>query len=191
MMKMSIIAACFLMMLTFSFTKSFGQNPYHYPANIPDSYWLDLGAGKSSSGFSSIVWDANAQISDSWFITGRLQGELNSFSSFGFKRGAGIYAYDLLAGRMLNQKFGFLILSTGFGLVDVVSSAPAHAGVYNNSTTTIQTVGVPILIQSYLASLQTFDFGISGYINLNTIRCTAGITLNLAIGQIGNNNKNY
>jgi hypothetical protein len=188
---MLIITACFLMMLTFSFTKSFGQGTYQYQTNIPVSYWLDLGAGKSSSGFSSVVWDVNAKISDSWFITGRLQGELNSFSSFGFKRGAGIYAYDLLAGRLLNQKFWFIIVSAGFGLVDVVSSATTYNGVYNNSITTIQTVGVPILIQSYLASLQTVDFGICGYINLNTVRCTAGITLNLAIGRIGINNKNY
>jgi len=188
---MSIISGCFLMMFTFSFIKSYGQGPYHYQANIPDYYWLDLGAGKSSSGYSSVVWDANVQVSDSWLITGRLQGELNNLSSFGFKRGAGIYAYDLLAGRMLNQKFGLLIVSAGLGLVNVVSSAAAPNGAYNNSTTNIQTVGVPILIQSYLVSLQTFGFGISGYINLNTIRCTAGITLNLAIGQIGTNNKNY
>jgi len=185
---MSIITACFLMMFAFSFIKSSGQEVYR--ANIPNSYWLDLGAGISSSGYGTVVWDANVEVSQNWFITGRLQGELNNFSSFGFNRGAGLYAYDLLMGKMLNQRFGPLILSAGVGLVDIVSPGGGPGSGYNNSTTNIQTVGVPILIQSYLVSLHTFGLGVSGYINLNTVRCTAGVTVNLAIGQIEAYKKN-
>ena len=184
---MPIITGCLLMIFTLSLKKSFGQGPIS--ANVPNSYWLDLGAGKSTSGYGAFVWDANVQISDSWFITGRLQGELNSFSSFGFNRGTGLYAYDLLAGKILNQKFGPLILSAGVGLVDIVSSVGGPGSGYSNSTTNVQTVGVPILIQSYLVSLHTFGLGVSGYIHLNTVRCTGGVTLNLAIGQIDINNK--
>lgn len=180
-MKKSIITGCFLMIFTFSLIKSRGQDLIR--ANVPNSYWLDLGAGKSSSGFATVVWDANAQVSANWFITGRLQGELNNISSVGFSHGTGIYAYDLLAGRMLNQKFGLLILSAGLGLVHIISNVGAPRSGFNNLTTNIQTAGVPILIQSYLVSMHTFGLGLSGYVNLNTVRCTAGVTLNLAIGQ--------
>jgi len=179
-MKMLIIAACFLLLFTFPFTKSFAQGPYRYHADTPDRYWLDLGVGKSSSGYSSVVWDANIQISDTWFVTGRLEGEPKDISSFGFNPGVGIYSYDILAGKILNRKSGFFTISAGLGIVQVVSKAGNDN---NNSKTNSYTLGLPILVQRYFTLAPPVGFGIGGYINLNTIRPTAGITLNLAIGH--------
>jgi len=148
---------------------------------IPRSYWGSLGIGTGSLGSFTFSVNANQEFSYRLLITACAQAETNAF--FGSTT---IASYGVLAGEVFKQKFSLFTVSAGLSIVNVGTSS----GFFNSVPVTSQTtIGIPILIQGYLVGLQTVGLGLNAYANLNSIRSTLGLTLNLALGRMATHKK--
>jgi len=183
-MKRKIMIAVIMLVLTVAFDKGFSQGMQSDTAKMPNGYWGSLGLGETSLGFFTGRADANAELSDGYLIAGSAQVE--SSSVFG---GTEVDSYDILFGKIFKQGISMFTLSAGLGLVNVTTKSSTLFSTAPQVTTSQTGIGLPIVIQGYLVAGQTFGFGVSGFLNLNTVKTTAGVMFSLAIGRLATHKK--
>jgi hypothetical protein len=185
LMKIKTVFCFTLLLLASTELKLYAQDAKADTAKIPPSYWATLGFGPSSLGSVSGMLNVNLQIAGQWVITGSWQNEVNNLFGRSPAYFVQVNTYNLLAGEIYKQKISFITVSAGLGAVNVISHN-GYTDHYLNYVETNQqnrfTVGIPIMVQVDVAELRVAGIGINAYANLNTIRPTAGLTLNVAIG---------
>jgi hypothetical protein len=178
-MKTNTIAALTMLVLIVAFNRGFSQAVPNDSTKIPKSYWGSLGVGQSSLGAFAGKLDANAEFANRLLVTASFQGETNSILG-----GTQLASYNLLLGKIFKQRISMFTLSAGIGLVNVTTKSFNLFSTEPSVSTSQTGIGLPIVIQGYLVAGQTVGFGVSGYLNLNTVKTTAGITFSLAIGHL-------
>jgi hypothetical protein len=185
MKNINVYAAILLFAITF--TRSFAQSASRDSTKTPKSYWATFGLGYSSLGSIAAHLDGNAEIWNKCVITANLQTEVSDFFGKAGTTNFQVTTYNLLAGKIFKQKLTFITVSAGLGLVDVNTYNGYDKGilVFVKTDSKNQFIGgVPIIIQWYGVINEVVGFGINGYVNLNTVRTTAGFTINIALGRI-------
>ena len=142
--------------------------------------------GQSSVGGLSGTLNINAQIPNNWLLTLGLDvgGDRfgTQYSDNNISKTVG--SYNVLIGKIARQKYSIVSVSAGLGLVEIETGAGSYYTQTPFTNTRQYTVGIPIVFQTYLVGLQAVGLGISGNINLNTVKTTAGINLCFALGRM-------
>ena len=168
---------------------------------VPKSYWATLGLGGGTVGITAAA-TANAQLGGHSMVSASAQTEQNVQSYYyGVPSGkfAEVNNYNLLLGGLFKQRVSFISVSTGLGIVHSISYIDS---VYVASRTTdiIYTItkygstkinqnaryalNIPLLVQGYIVVAEPVGFGFNAYLNLNSVRTTAGLTVNIALGRM-------
>jgi hypothetical protein len=176
-----------ILLLAVTSTRSFAQESRRDSAKTPKSYWATFGLGYSSLGALAFHLDANAEAWNKCVITANLQTEVSDLFGKAASNNFQVNTYNLLAGKIFKQKVTFITVSAGLGIVDVITYNGYDKGFFDfvkTSQNSQFTVGVPIIVQWYGVVTEVVGFGINGYVNLNTVRTTAGFTINIALGRM-------
>ncbi len=199
MKKIFTCLIIFAFVLTFS--NSFGQ--FAKPDSTKQalkSYWATLGFGASTIGYAFTA-ALNAELPGSYVVSAYAQAEFNRFAINVLGPPSGdftyVYNYDLLCGKIFKQRISFFTISAGLGVINYTSYTDSiyvisqGSGLFNSTYGAVRinprdryALNIPILLQGYLVIAKPVAIGISGYVNLNSIHTTAGITLNIALGRM-------
>ena len=199
MNKIFIYLIIFALLLTFS--NCFGQ--FAKPDTIkqnPKSYWGTFGFGASTIDYAFTA-ALNAELSGNYVVSASAQAEFNRFEINILGPASGdftyVYNYDLLFGKIFKQRISFFTISAGLGVINYTSYTDSvyvisqGSGLFNSTygAVTINqrnryALNIPILLQGYLVIAKPVAIGFSGYVNLNRVHTTAGITLNIALGRM-------
>ncbi|MDB5132068.1 MAG: hypothetical protein JWR02_1817 [Mucilaginibacter sp.] len=192
--KITLAVFMSAIMLLACCTAAFGQAAATNNINAKHNYWGSLGFGPTTFGSSVLGGDLNAEIANQWVISAESKVELQSFLSSNVT----VTTYDILAGKIFKQKFSFITVSAGLGLVDLntvttSTNAPTVSSTPQNQFTLTfpsytwhdqYALNIPIEVQMYFVPVTPFAVGVGAYVNLNTIRTTAGFTVRLALGRM-------
>ena len=166
----------------------------------PKSYWAAFNAGGGTLGYES-AFTLNAEIKKNYFLAGSVQAETNriDLELFGPEQGrfVNVYNFNLQFGKVFKQQISFLTVSSGLGLVrydaftNTFISSPYQTSYFGgeNKVTVADRINryslnVPVLLQGYVVIASPIAIGINAYVNLNTVRTTAGISFIIALGRM-------
>jgi hypothetical protein len=154
-------------------------------SNIPHAWWGAIGIGASSLGAISGEYSINVQIPNNWLISAYIEGGTNKLGKFSDSNTyQDVVNFSLLAGKIARQKYTLLSVSAGLGLVDVRTGTGSYSLGTPYTNKDQYTVGVPIILQTYLVGLQACGIGLNANFNINTIKPTANINLCFALGRM-------
>jgi len=182
-MKFTLIAGILLLL---THLNAYSQDTTKNRSNIPRCYFIGFGVGGSSLGSFSAMLNANIEIKNQWLLGVNIQGESNTALFDGHKGNeADVNTASFLIGKIYKQPNRFVTLSTGLSFVEVYTR-DNNGGIFGSITNkrTRHTIGIPLAVQGYLAGFKTLGIGLSGYVNLNTIKTTAGFSVNFALGHM-------
>jgi hypothetical protein len=196
----------FILLLVVTRGKSFAQHATADSVKLPKSYWATLGVGGSSLGSLTGAATANAEVWNKTMVTIGSQAEVNNLKLVGPPPGnyISLTNQNLLFGKVFKQKLTFIAASIGVGVINVVSYTDSTYFVSHNQNgfldlsnyNTVKThqknqkaINIPILVQGYILVAEPVGFGFNAYLNLNKLRTTAGVTINIALGRMTTRNR--
>jgi hypothetical protein len=185
-MKITSIALIAALCLLFTVTNTFCQDTIKRTKSLPRCYFVSVGLGGSSLGAYSTMVKFNVEIKNQWLLGANFMSETNTKLFNGRSDNeTDVNTTNLLAGKIFKQ-YGLIgSLSTGLGLVEVYTRNNNNGTLSSTGIEqTKHTVGIPIVAQGYVVLFKTVGLGLGAYANINTIKTTAGFSLNFALGYM-------
>lgn len=171
---------CVLLVSIFS-TKSYAQIVKNDSTGFRPSIWGSVGLGTSSLGSFSGMASVNAEVIGHFILSANGTAESDAF----IFSNTDVTTVNLLAGTLLKQKYFLLALSGGLGYVNAYQLNP-NSGIGANRSG----LNIPLMAQGYFVLAPGFGLGVGAYLNLNSIKTTAGLTASIAFGQLGTRKEN-
>lgn len=182
-MKIPITTLFLLLLVSFFSTRSLAQALTKDSTGFRPSIWGSVGLGTSSLGFISGLASVNVEAAGHFILSANATEESNSliFSN------VNVTTVNVLAGTIFKEKYFLLALSAGLGYANVYNVDPSSEFVYGKPVTGANrnTVNIPVMAQGYAVLAPGFGLGLGGYLNLNSIKTTAGVTVSIAFGRLG------
>ncbi|MDB5123392.1 MAG: hypothetical protein JWP94_1521 [Mucilaginibacter sp.] len=189
-MKITLIT--FTALVLSSFAAAFGQAGHRDSTDIRRSLWGASGLGGSSLGALSFMANGNAEIQHHWLLSVSAQAESSTFFNLTAKPTTGVNTYGVLAGKIIKPRFAFFTISAGAALVNVYTHTnPGLFGTGPQTRTSRYTIGFPILLQGYGVLFRALGVGLSGYVNINSVKTTSGIHMSMAVGRLTTRKNRY
>lgn len=176
-----------ILALLISLTISVKAHPSPDTPNRPRYYWFTGGLGIGTQRSIVVIGALNAEVTHNMILTADAGFHTNDFP---FKEGTrlAIASYNLMAGRMFTTSRLLFNVSAGIGYsrgyIAYYSWSNLSASTLSSKKTK-GSVNFPIAFQGYFTPLRFLGIGLGGFINLNSIKTTGGVTLSYALGRVG------